>query len=46
MKPSRSRYGIWASIALYVLLSIPLLIAFHLGQRYFVEGIRMTGLKG
>ncbi len=29
-----------------VMVIIPVQIAFLLGQRYFVEGIRMTGSKG
>ncbi|MBX2997101.1 MAG: carbohydrate ABC transporter permease [Caldilineaceae bacterium] len=33
-------------MALSVLMIIPMLIIFALGQRYFIQGVTMTGLKG
>lgn len=33
-------------MAISVLMVLPLLIVFFLGQRYFVEGITLTGMKG
>lgn len=33
-------------MAISVMMILPLLIVFFLGQRYFVEGIALTGLKG
>ncbi len=33
-------------MAVSVLMILPLLVVFFLGQRYFVEGIALTGLKG
>jgi ABC-type glycerol-3-phosphate transport system permease component len=33
-------------IAASVLSMLPMLIIFFLGQRYFIEGIQLTGLKG
>lgn len=39
-----TNYG--AVLALAFLVSIPALIFFFIGNRYFVEGISMTGIKG
>jgi multiple sugar transport system permease protein len=33
-------------MAVSILMILPLLVVFFLGQRYFVEGITLTGLKG
>lgn len=39
-----TNYG--AVLALAVIISIPALIFFMIGNKYFVEGISMTGIKG
>lgn len=39
-----TNYG--AVLALAVVISIPALIFFFIGNKYFVEGISMTGIKG
>jgi multiple sugar transport system permease protein len=33
-------------MAASVMVMVPVLVVFVLGQRYFVKGIQMTGLKG
>jgi multiple sugar transport system permease protein len=33
-------------MAAAVIITLPMLIVFFLGQRYFVEGIATTGRKG
>ena len=39
-----TNYG--AVLALAAIISIPALLFFLIGNRYFVEGISMTGIKG
>jgi multiple sugar transport system permease protein len=33
-------------MALSTLMIIPMLVLFALGQRYFIQGVTLTGLKG
>ena len=33
-------------MAATVILTIPMIIIFFLGQRYFIEGLTTTGMKG
>ena len=39
-----TNYG--AVLALAIMVSVPALIFFFIGNKYFVEGISMTGIKG
>jgi multiple sugar transport system permease protein len=37
-------WGAW--MAASVIFTIPMIILFFLAQRFFVEGVTMTGIKG
>jgi multiple sugar transport system permease protein len=29
-----------------IMMAVPIIVIFYLGQRYFVRGVAMTGIKG
>jgi multiple sugar transport system permease protein len=33
-------------MAVSLLVMLPVLVLFFVGQRYFIEGVQLTGLKG